>query len=522
MSTALSLPTLPSGVTGPSHIPDLTELANIQTALKYLYYGSTGAANSANGIYGALSGLKTYVDAAVSGVNVHENVKAATLVGTPIPGVYAAGTTDLSGGTGIGAKITYSSTGVVTIDGVTLALNDRILVKDGTTALSGINSIANGVYYVSTLGAVGVACVLTRATDSDNSVQGEFSEGDFVFVSGGTTPNNNTSWILTSSSHTGTGPAGSIKIGTDPVTYIQFGAVTWGSQSANTFFAAPNGSSGTPSFRGIGSADLSSYGTLTTTGQVLQWTSGLNALTWSSVPALFTSGGTLTGTLTTAAGTTSIAPLDFNTSGALLTTPVEGAVETVANGIYYTNNPGTTSTGPGRGIITAPHMVFSLASSSTSTTNTAVNIFAAANDVLSVLEPAKLYRFRAKYFMTNVYGGSSFGVNINFAFSNAPTAIKYTFKTYPATAAASVNYAGQSAVTTATTVVQVASSAGYFTEVDGYFTTHATLTSTLTPQFACAVATPPGGGTATMTAGSWIEIEKLGTSTQTLIAGNWA
>lgn len=235
MSTALSLPTLPSGVTGPSHIPDLTESADIQTALKYLYYGSTGAANSANGIYGALSGLKTYVDAAVSGVNVHENVKAATLAGTPIPGVYAAGTTDQSGGTGIGAKITYSSTGVVTIDGVTLALNDRILVKDGTTALSGINSIANGVYYVSTLGAVGVACVLTRATDSDNSVQGEFSEGDFVFVSGGTTPNNNTSWILTSSSHTGTGPAGSIKIGTDPVTYVQFGAVTWGSQTANTF-----------------------------------------------------------------------------------------------------------------------------------------------------------------------------------------------------------------------------------------------------------------------------------------------
>jgi hypothetical protein len=166
-------------------------------------------------------------------------------------------------------------------------------------------------------------------------------------------------------------------------------------------------------------------------------------------------------------------------------------------------------------------MVFSLASSSTSASTTPVNIFAAANDVLSVLEPAKLYRFRAKYFHANTYGGSSFNVAINFAFSNAPTAIKYTFKSYPATASTSVNYVGQSAVTTATSVVQVASGSGYFTEVDGYFTTHATLTSTLTPQFACA-STPGGGGNAVMAAGSWIEIEKLGTSTQTLIAGNWA
>lgn len=516
-----SIGTTPVPGIGASFIPDLTESADIQAALKLLYYGTTQTATT-NGIYGSLASLQTQISATQAGINVHENVKAATILGTPIPGVYAAGTTDLSGGTGIGAKITYSSTGVVTIDGVTLALNDRILVKDGTTALSGINSVANGVYYVSTLGAVGTACVLTRATDSDNSIQGEFAEGDFIFVSGGTTPNNNTSWVLTSSSHTGTGPAGAIKIGTDPVTYLQFGSISWGSQTANTFFAAPNGSAGTPTFRGLQSGDMSTLGAPTTSGQVLQYAPAGNGMAWSTqIPVYPGTAPTFTVQVNLAAGTTSIVPLDFNTTGALLSIPAIGAVEAVADGIYYTNNPGTTSTGPGRGVLLPKHMVFSLATSGTSSSTTPVNVFAAANDVLSVLEPAKLYRFRAKYFHANTYGGSSFNVAINFAFSNAPTAIKYTFKTYPASAASSVNYVGQSAVTTATTIVLVSTSAGYFTEVDGYFTTHATLTSTLTPQFACA-STPGGGGNAAIAAGSWIEIEKLGTSTQTLIAGNWA
>jgi hypothetical protein len=518
---ASTIGTTPVAGVGTSFIPDLTDSADIQSALKLLYYGTTQTATT-NGIYGSLSSLQTQITATQSGINVHENVKAATLVGTPIPGLYAAGTADLSGGTGIGAKITYTATGVVTIDGVTLALNDRILVKDGTTAASGVNSIANGIYYVSTLGAVGVACVLTRTTDGDNSIQGETAEGDFVFVSGGTTPNNNTSWVLTSSSPTGTGPAGAIRIGTDPITYLQFGAITYGSQTENTFLAAPAGAAGTPTFRGIDYRDIYPASNPTVYGQVVQYAPVGNGLAWSSqIPVYPATTPTFTVQVNLAAGTTSIVPLDFNTTGALLTTPAVGSMEAVTDGIYYTNNPGTNSTGPGRGIITAPQMVFSLANSSSSNSTTAVNIFAAANDVLSVLEPAKLYRFRAKYFSATGYGGSSYVVAINFAFSNAPTAIKYTFKTYAATAASSVNYAGQSAVTTATAVIQASSSGGYFTEIDGYFTTHATLTSTLTPQFACT-ATPGGGASVAMAAGSWIEIEKLGTSTQTLIAGNWA
>lgn len=526
MSTALSLPTLPSSVTGPSHIPDLTELADIQAALKYLYYGSTGAANTANGIYGALTGLKNYVDASISGVNVHETMKMATtaplathLSGGTITTTYANGTTDASGGLGIGATLTIATSTnwtAITIDGQSLVVGNRILVKDQSTSLQ------NGIYVVSQVGAVGntTSFIFTRAEDSNNSIAGEMGEGDFTFISAGTT-NGNTSWILTSASPTGTGPTGAIRIGTDPVTFIQFGSISYGSQTANTFFAAPNASSGTPTFRGIDYRDIYSSSNPTVYGQVIQYAPVGNGLAWSSTVPLLSGGGTMTGTLNLAAGSTSIVPLDFNTTGALLTTPAIGSMEVDANSLYYTDNPGSTSTGPGRGVLLSQQMVFSLASSGTSATTTPVNIFAAANDVLSVLEPAKLYRFRAKYLSTVAYGGTAVTAAINFAFSNAPTAIKYTFKTFPATAAGSTNFAGQSAVTTATPIsASIASSTSYFTEIDGYFTTNATLTSTFTPQFAATAGT--GGSTLLMAAGSWIEIEKLGTSTQTLIAGNWA
>lgn len=230
MATALSYPTI-SGVSAPPYLSALSETANIQNTIKFLYYGSTDSgttprttSSTSSGIYGMLSQLQTQITGLQTGINVHESAKWATT--TTLAAVYAAGTTDLSGGTGIGATITFSATGVQKIDSTTtnIALYDRILVKDGTTALSGTTSVANGVYYVTTAPAVGVAGILTRALDSDNSVAGEMSEGDFLYVTDGDA-NANEAYMLTTSSATGTNPSGgqgAIKIGTDPVTFTQF------------------------------------------------------------------------------------------------------------------------------------------------------------------------------------------------------------------------------------------------------------------------------------------------------------
>lgn len=137
-----------------------------------------------------------YVDNAVLGQNFKEAVGAATTGN--LVGVY------LNGSSGVGATFTYTATGVDTIDGVTLTLGMRVLVKNQTSDLQ------NGIYTVTTAGAVGVAGVLTRATDADQPT--DWKTGDSVFCTAGTTQST-TTWA-----YTGTD---SPTIGTSSITFAQ-------------------------------------------------------------------------------------------------------------------------------------------------------------------------------------------------------------------------------------------------------------------------------------------------------------
>lgn len=126
---------------------------------------------------------KGYVDAAVEGLHVHPSVKAATTGNITL-------STDVENGD--------------TLDGITLATGDRILVKDQTTKSQ------NGIYVVSASGAP------TRATDFDTAA--EIDSGDFVFVDSGTTYGN-TGWVQINTPAT---------IGTDAIEFVQFsGAGTY-------------------------------------------------------------------------------------------------------------------------------------------------------------------------------------------------------------------------------------------------------------------------------------------------------
>jgi hypothetical protein len=226
---------------------------------------------------------------------------------------------------------------------------------------------------------------------------------------------------------------------------------------------------------------------------------------------------TFTGTVTLPTGSSSAAPLKL-VAGTNLTIPTYGAIEATTDAIFITSNPGTTTTGPGRGIVYAPHMVFSLANSSNATSTTGVSAFASANDTLSVLGSAKLYTFKGKYYVSYTANAVSNAINLLFAFSNAPQAIKYSFKTYTQTASAYTNLIGASSVTT-NTAVSTASAidTSYVIEFEGYFVSHASSTSTLIPQISQSGTT----SATAVTAGSWFEVSKIGSSTQTLIAGNW-
>lgn len=125
---------------------------------------------------------------------------------------YAASTANLTatynnGTGGVGATLTNAGAlAAFSIDGVSPALNARILIKDQATAAQ------NGIYTVTNIGSGAVAWVLTRATDYDKA--NEINPGSLVVVDNGAT-NINTSWLETATVTT---------VGIDPISFSQFTA----------------------------------------------------------------------------------------------------------------------------------------------------------------------------------------------------------------------------------------------------------------------------------------------------------
>ena len=142
------------------------------------------------------SSIKSYVDSVAAGLDL----KASCIAATTGPGV--SGTSFKAG---------------ETIDGVTLATNDRILIKDQTHA------VENGIYTV-TSGAP------TRASDL---APGEDASGAFTFVQQGLT-NADIGFVCTNDE-------GSAQVGSDSLSFTQFSAGGGsGDVSAASNFGATN------------------------------------------------------------------------------------------------------------------------------------------------------------------------------------------------------------------------------------------------------------------------------------------
>ena len=137
---------------------------------------------------------KAYVDSVKQALDIKDSVKLATTANLSVTYNNGAGT------------LTFDATGVQAIDGVNLAANDRVLVKDQTTQTQ------NGIYKVTTAPAVGVAGVLTRAEDADSAA--EVTGGLFTFVEAGSS-NADNAYVLTSITGTAT-------LGTDNLVFTQF------------------------------------------------------------------------------------------------------------------------------------------------------------------------------------------------------------------------------------------------------------------------------------------------------------
>jgi hypothetical protein len=150
---------------------------------------------------------KQYVDGVAQGLDIKASVKAATTAN--IAGTYA------NGSSGVGATLTVTFQGGLSIDGVSVnTIGDRLLVKDQSTAAQ------NGIYTVTTVGGPSVSPVLTRATDFDVNTE---IPGAFTFVETGTT-NQDRGFVCTTD-------AGAT-IGTTNITFVQFSSA--GSFTAGT------------------------------------------------------------------------------------------------------------------------------------------------------------------------------------------------------------------------------------------------------------------------------------------------
>ena len=139
---------------------------------------------------------KAYVDSAAQGIDWKASVRVATTATGTLASAFANGST---------------------VDGVTLATGDRILIKNQSTGSQ------NGIYVVQATGAP------TRSTDADTDA--EVTASFAVFVEEGTA-NADSGWVLTND--------GAVTVGTTALAFTQFtglGQITAGdglTKTANT------------------------------------------------------------------------------------------------------------------------------------------------------------------------------------------------------------------------------------------------------------------------------------------------
>lgn len=169
-------------VTGLEAFVEAMTLDQLAAAAADLDLGGNQLTNVGDPAAAQDAATKAYADAIASSLAFKAGVRAATTANLTLA-------TDLENGD--------------TLDGVTLATGDRVLVKDQSTGSQ------NGVYVINSSGAP------TRAADADSD--GDVANGIVVFVSEGT-QNADTGWVLTTNAP--------ITVGTTALAFAQFLSAT--------------------------------------------------------------------------------------------------------------------------------------------------------------------------------------------------------------------------------------------------------------------------------------------------------
>jgi hypothetical protein len=190
---------------------------------------------------------KFYVDSVAAGLTPKQPCVCATL--TNLTATYANGVA------GVGATLTNNGAqAAFSVDSYSPLINERVLVKNQS------NSAENGIYDLTVVGDGSTNWVLTRSTDFDTPT--EMNNSGVIPVLYGT-QQTGTGWLRGTTVTT---------IGTDPITFIQFG------QPLLSFPLALNkggtGSSLTASNGGLVYSTASQLGILATTANAVASTDG--------------------------------------------------------------------------------------------------------------------------------------------------------------------------------------------------------------------------------------------------------
>ncbi|MES2060216.1 MAG: hypothetical protein V4438_04265 [Patescibacteria group bacterium] len=182
---------------------DFLRVAGTSTASQFNATSTTATSTFANGI--EMSGgcysflgtcLQTYIQNATAYKSAANYATAAVLPGTPSYN---------NGSSGVGATLTEIGLGALTVDGQTVSVGQRILVKNEA------DQTTNGVYVVTNAGSALANYILTRSTDFNTS--NDVYAGVTVPVLAGGTANGDTAWVQTTT--------GTITIGSSNITFIE-------------------------------------------------------------------------------------------------------------------------------------------------------------------------------------------------------------------------------------------------------------------------------------------------------------
>jgi hypothetical protein len=267
---------------------------------------------------------KDYADSIASGLNYHQPVNYAST--TTLPAY-----TYNNGTSGVGATITATANGALSLGGGSPTATQRVLVKDEVSG----NAPYNGVYVVTQAGSLLLPFILTRATDYDTSGSGtnEIDQGDYVLVISGTLAS--TAWVQQT--------ALPITVGTTALSFVQFNApITYsagtGLTLSSTTFSITNTAVTSGSYGSatqVGTFSVNAQGQLTLAGNT------------TVTPAVGSITGLGTG-VATALGVNTGSSGAFVVNGGALGTPSSGTL-TNATGLPIS----TGVSGLGTGVATA-------------------------------------------------------------------------------------------------------------------------------------------------------------------------